>query len=164
MCGAATCRGFIGKRTALLSTSKPVVTKGNLSRSKIKHVVKGRITKTRATEAIKTHGQKGKRNKAKNTVAKPKKRITKPGSGKSSIKPKTPSGSKEKSVLGKRKREDSVSRSETSSPTKKRKGSELKIVKPRERLGRKEKVNTPKPHSGRRIYDIVSRPRRKNVG
>src|SRR5271170_1395874 len=51
MCGAETCRGFIGKRKALppppktQSVNSPKKGKGKLGRPKVKRVVEGRITK-----------------------------------------------------------------------------------------------------------------------
>src|SRR5947207_15644693 len=46
MCGAETCRGFIGKKKAMPAPPKPdTVKKGKTITSKVKRVVQGRITK-----------------------------------------------------------------------------------------------------------------------
>jgi [histone H3]-lysine4 N-trimethyltransferase ASH1L len=155
-CGATTCRGFIGKRKALPPPPKPeLVRKEKVIPSKVKRIVKGRITKV-SQKQIKTQVKNGKvvataglttRTKVKTTeikVRSPAKKVRNVVGGKKF------SGSKKETVLGKRKR-TSGTMSVQNSP-KRQKIAPRKIAKPRsEKLAK-----SPEPVAERPIYDTVS--------
>jgi [histone H3]-lysine4 N-trimethyltransferase ASH1L len=160
-CSATNCRGFIGKRRALLSTSKPEIIKTTLSSSSLRQVLNGRITKA-TPKTIKAHPRIGKVDGVKTSLANTKRKMSKGIVKKSSIKSKIFSEFREESALGKRKRERSSSSPRISSSRSRSKTTASKIANARQKRRGNENVNTLNP-SGRRALEIVSRSRRRNA-
>lgn len=157
MCGAETCRGFIGKRKAIPPPPKPGTgKKGKTITSKVKRVVQGRITKV-SKKKVKALVKNGKIIKATIVHTKSKK-VTTP----SKVKKVKISTSKKNSIsLGKRKRSNSSGK--TGSPKKDTKRDDIsgrKTAKPRP----KTTVKSPARSPAKPIYDTVShRSRKRNV-
>jgi hypothetical protein len=160
MCGAANCRGFIGKRKALPPPPKVEVKKGKTVASKVKRVVQGRITKV-SKKKVKAHVKDGKVIKATIVTTRTKvKTIRKTKVKTTAKKVKKLAETKRTTVLGKRKRGGPSTKTVRSPLSPKKTISARKIAKPRSGTI----VKTPKPLSNRQIYDTVShRPRKRNV-
>ena len=107
MCGAETCRGFIGKRKAMPPPPKPdTVKKGKTVTSKVKRVVQGRIIKV-SKKKIKAQVKNGKIVKAAivRTSKTKSKKVKMPSKVK---KVKVSTSKKNTTSLGKRKQSNSL--------------------------------------------------------
>ena len=160
MCGAETCRGFIGKRKAMPPPLKPnMVKKGKAVTPKVKRVVQGRITKV-SKKKVKAQLKNGKIVKAAivHTTKTKSKKAKMPSKVK---KVKVSTSKKNITTLGKRKRSNSSGKA--GSPKKDSKKGNIsgrKIAKPRP----KTTVKSPARSPTRLIYDTVShRSRKRNV-
>jgi hypothetical protein len=162
MCGAANCRGFIGKRKAAPPPPKvKSVKNGKKVASKVKRVVQGRITKV-SKKQVKAHVKDGKVIKATIVTTRTKIKTTKKTKFKTTAqKVKTLAGTKKTSTLGKRKRASSSTKAvKRSLLSPGEKASTRKIAE----LRSSTTVKSLKPLSNRPIYDTVShRPRKRNV-
>ena len=160
MCGAETCRGFIGKRKAMPPPPKPgTVKKGKTVTSKAKRVVQGRVTKV-SKKKVKAQVKNGKIIKA--TIVHTTKTKSKKVKTLNKVKNVKVSASKKNATtLGKRKRSNSSGK--VASPKKDTKNHNIsgrKIAKPRP----KTTVKSPARSPARPIYDTVShRSRKRNV-
>jgi hypothetical protein len=191
MCGAATCRGFIGKRKAIVSAPKLDTLKkqqtGKVVNTKVERVIQGRITKistnkvkrpvTKLTTArIQTEMKSGKVMRAvvKNgkvvgaTMVSPRKTVkTVKKTIKTIVRKKVTSPEK---ALGKRKRSDLVNNAKKagtpSKPAIRRKIAKpvSKSRKPLAKIPAKVSSKERSPVREPLIFDTVShRPRKRNV-
>ena len=175
MCGAETCRGFIGKRKAMpppVKTDPKAVKKGKGVPSKgngVKRVIQGRITKITKTK-VKAQMKNGKvvtttimtARKKVNVIKKPiKAKVTTKTKlsinaklSSSTKKVKSLGGAKQGTTLGKRKRSD----------TPKKVATPRAIAKPVSKTTEKATKavsELPEPDLNRPIYDTVSHRSRK---
>jgi hypothetical protein len=160
MCGAETCRGFIGKRKAMPAPHKPgTVRERKTVTSKVKRVVQGRITKV-SKKKVKAQVKNGKIIKATivHTTKIKSKKVKTPNKVK---KVKVSTSKKSATTLGKRKRSNSSGKAGSpKKDTKKHSISGRKIAKPRP----KTTVKSPARSPARPVYDTVShRSRKRNV-
>lgn len=161
MCGAANCRGFIGKRKAAPPTKVESVKNGKTVASKVKRVVRGRITKV-SKKKVKAHVKDGKVIKATIVTTRTKIKTTKKTKFETTAqKVKTLAPAKKTTTLGKRKRASPTTKAAKRSLISPKKSvSTRKISKPRSSTT----VKSPKALSNRPIYDTVShRSRKRNV-
>lgn len=168
MCGAETCRGFIGKRKALPPPPKPQTLsspkkgKGKTGKPKVKRVVEGRITKV-SQKKVKAQFKNGKVVKATIVTARTKVKTTKTKVQSKVKKVQTVAASKKSttSALGKRKRTNSVVKTVKSKSVSPKKGtiSGRKIAKPRST--KTLAVESPKKSPNRPVYDSVSHRKKK---
>jgi hypothetical protein len=186
MCGAETCRGFIGKKRAPPPPKAPVRKKGTTVVSKVKRVAQGRVRK-RSKDHVEITYENG---KIRDTIYRPYPRLaTNPGKGtkiygiKAQTKAKKVSSrvkkvdtkvkkvvkvpaTKKTTTLGKRKRRsptEKKGKSNSKSPKKKDTIiSGRKIAKPRSKKLAVASVKSTNP--AQPIYDTVShRSRNRNV-
>jgi hypothetical protein len=184
MCGAESCRGFIGKRKAMpppAKTDPKAVKKGKSAPSKgngVKRVIQGRITKITKTK-VKTQTKNGKvitttimtARKKVNVIKKPTKAkvttktkiSTKTKVSSSTKKVNTVSRVKRDTTLGKRKRSETPKKTAKVTPTKKV-TTPRAIAKPVSKTTEKATKavsEIPEPILNRPIYDTVSHRSRK---
>lgn len=177
MCGAATCRGFIGKRKAMPAPKVDTPRKrqkGKVVNSKVKRIVQGRITKV-SKQKVKAQVKNGKLLKATIvTTRKTVKAIKKTTNGVTkAIKVNALPRLKKPMALGKRKRSDSpraiskVAKKSSSSPKSSVVVSVRKIAKPASKsiANHARMLATHRsPARDLPIFDIVShRSRKRNV-
>jgi hypothetical protein len=183
MCGAETCRGFIGKRKAMpppVKTDPKAVKKGKGVTSKgpgVKRVVQGRITKITKTK-VKAQMKNGKVVKTTITTARKKVSvIKKPIKAKvatktklstnaklssSAKKVKALGGAKQGTTLGKRKRSDIPKKTAKDQTPTKKVATPRAIAKPvSKKKATKAVPKLPEPNLNRPIYDTVSHRSRK---
>jgi hypothetical protein len=160
MCGAETCRGFIGKRKAMPPPPKPdTVKKGKTVASKVKRVVQGRIIKV-SKKKIKAQVKNGKIVKAAivRTTKTKSKKVKMPSKVK---KVKVSISKKNTTSLGKRKQSSSLGKA--GSPKKDARKDNIsgrRIAKPRPKI----LVKSPARSPAKPLYDTVShRSRKRNV-
>jgi hypothetical protein len=170
MCGAETCRGFIGKRKALPPPPKaqpinsPKKGKGKVGGSKVKRVVEGRITKV-SQKKVKAQLKNGKVVKATIVTARTKLKTTKKTKVQTKVKNVKTAALSNKSTttaLGKRKRTDSVVKAGKSTSASPKKGTIIgrKIAKPRSPT-KALAAESPKKSPQRPLYDSVSHRKKK---
>jgi hypothetical protein len=174
MCGAATCRGFIGKRKAILAALKVDTPKknqkGKVVNVKVKRVVQGRITKI-STKKVKAQVKNGKVVKASVVSRKSVKATQR--TTKTTVKKtvKNVAVLKKITAQGKRKRSDSPKQTKAGKKSSPAKGktsrsttSGRKITKPVSKATSKSTAKMASSAAKLPIFDTVShRPRKRNV-
>ena len=160
-CGAANCRGFIGKRKALpLPPKLETIKKGKKVVSKVNRIVQGRVTKV-SRNKVKAQLQNGKVINAIIVASRLKAKTSRKRNVRTTIKKmKSVASSKTTTSLGKRKRANSSSKSVKAPRPSQKAIANRRIANPRP----KSLVKLSTPTDTRPIYDTVShRSRKRNV-